>query len=77
MNDFLKRLKEKRILLELLEMFVILLYWELLLYHEIHGNLSGFGIWNFLFIVPLAFILTAFTNILNLNSENELLYRSL
>ena len=41
MNDFLKRLKEKRILLELLEMFVILLYWELLLYHEIHGNLQG------------------------------------
>ena len=75
MNEFLNKVKEKRILIELLEQFGILLYWELLMYFLVHSTLNGFSVWNVLFIIPLSFVMCALTNLFNRYGRHELLYR--
>ena len=75
MNEFLNKVKEKRILIELLEQFGILLYWEVLMYFLVHSTLKGFSVWNVLFIIPLSFVLCALSNLFNRYGRHELLYR--
>jgi len=43
------------------EFFAALLYWEILLYLQIHNTLKGFGIWNILFLLPFSCFLSGFT----------------
>ena len=41
--------------------YLILLYWEILLYIQIHSSTDGVGIWNFLFIIPIAVFIASLT----------------
>ena len=43
--------------------FVILVYWESLLYLQLHSSLQDLGMWNLLFMVPIAFLMTAFSGL--------------
>lgn len=38
----------------LLSPFVVITYWEILLYISLHSNLNNFNIWSVLFIIPIA-----------------------
>lgn len=40
------------------ELYAILLYWEALLYYQLHNGLKGLSIWNVLFMLPLAVLLS-------------------
>ncbi len=42
--------------------FLILLYWEALLYYQLHRSLKGMSMWNILFLVPVAFFFVSLTN---------------
>ncbi|MBR5340378.1 MAG: sulfatase-like hydrolase/transferase [Erysipelotrichaceae bacterium] len=62
MEALLKLVKSEKIektLKDLLGHFLVLLYWELLLYYQLHSSFKGFTIWNFLFLIPVAFMLNA------------------
>ena len=56
----------KAILINFLIVFVSILYFELLLYFNIHNSLNRFTIYNVLFLIPISFV---FTSILGFNSK--------
>lgn len=41
--------------------FLIMLYWELLLYYQLYSTLKGFSFWNVLFLIPISLLFTALT----------------
>ena len=47
------------ILSDILGFFLILLYFEFLLYYQLHSTLQDFSFWNVLFLIPEAFILAS------------------
>lgn len=49
-----------------LVLFVILVYWELLLYYNLHSSISEVTIWNILFMFPIA---VTFTCLLGFNKH--------
>lgn len=51
----------KRLAVDLSFFFVMLMYWELLLFYQLHSSIEGFTVWNFLFIIPIAFLLSSLT----------------
>lgn len=46
----------------LMTAFLILLYWETLLYFQLHSSLRGMSLWNVLFLIPVAFFFASLTN---------------
>ncbi len=46
----------------LMTAFLILLYWETLLYFQLHSSLRGMSMWNILFLIPVAFFFASLTN---------------
>ena len=51
----------KRLIVNLGFFFTMLMYWEVLLFYQLHNSLEGFTVWNVLFIVPIAFLLSSLT----------------
>ncbi|MBP5280372.1 MAG: hypothetical protein J6Z03_07790 [Erysipelotrichaceae bacterium] len=47
--------------LDIVGFFIILLYYELLMYYQLHSSFQGFSLWNVAFLIPVAFLLGAFT----------------
>lgn len=41
--------------------FITLIYWEILLYINLHNSLSGFSMWNILFMLPISICISFFT----------------
>ena len=39
---------------------MILLYWEVMLYYQLHSTLSGIALWNVLFMLPIGIALSVF-----------------
>ena len=52
----------KTLLFSLTTAFGILLYWEVLLYYQLHRSLRGMSPWNVLFLIPVAFFFASLTN---------------
>ncbi len=40
---------------------MILLYWEVMLYYQLHSTLSGIALWNVLFMLPIGIALSVFS----------------
>ena len=59
-SDWLKS-HGRDIITDLSVFFFILLYFEMILYYQLHSSLAGFTIWNVLFLIPEAFVLTSLT----------------
>ena len=51
-NTYLKRMAA---------FLLVLLYYELLLYYQLHGTLNTISVYNILFLVPIAALLAALT----------------
>ena len=51
----------KRLIVNLGFFFTMLMYWEGLLFYQLHASFEGFTFWNILFIVPIAFLLSSLT----------------
>ena len=49
----------KDVITDLSVFFFILLYFEMILYYQLHSTLQGFTVWNVLFLLPVAFVLTS------------------
>ena len=47
--------------MDIVGFFIILLYYELLMYYQLHSSFQGFSLWNVAFLIPVAFLLGAFT----------------
>lgn len=41
--------------------FLIVLYWELLLYYQLYASLKGFSLWNALFLIPISLLFASLT----------------
>ncbi len=54
----MKRNETKALIKTNIELFLILIYWELLLYYQLHKTILNISIWNILFMIPLSCLLT-------------------
>ncbi len=41
--------------------YAVLVYWEILLFLQVHSSMSGLDIWNFLFLFPIAVLIASMT----------------
>ena len=53
----------RTLLLYSLSLFVFLIYYEMLLYYQIHSSFTDVTIWNILFLLPIAFVLSVLSGI--------------
>ena len=74
--DLCRNSNSSRFRRDLLILFVILLYWELLLYSQLHSSLRGFSFWNALFVLPIAFFLLSFEFCLANRPRYELFFNT-
>lgn len=54
----MKQNETKALIKTNIELFLILIYWELLLYYQLHKTILSISIWNILFMLPLSCLLT-------------------
>ena len=54
----MKQKETKALIKTNIELFLILIYWELLLYYQLHKTILSISIWNILFMLPLSCLLT-------------------
>ena len=56
-----------------LSYFVILLYWEALLHYQLHSSLEDLGLWNILFMIPIAFLMSCLSGLFRSGKINDLI----
>ncbi|MBR4471433.1 MAG: sulfatase-like hydrolase/transferase [Erysipelotrichaceae bacterium] len=56
-----------------LSYFVILLYWEALLHFQLHSSLEDLGLWNILFMIPIAFLMSSLSGLFRFSRINDLI----
>ena len=54
----MKQNETKALIKTNIELFLILIYWELFLYYQLHKTILSISIWNILFMLPLSCLLT-------------------
>ena len=54
----MKQNETKALIKTNIELFLILIYWELLLYYQLHKTILSISMWNILFMLPLSCLLT-------------------
>jgi lipoteichoic acid synthase len=57
--------------------FLILMYWELFLYYQLHSSFEGFTYWNALFMIPLSFLLAGLTDWSSKHLKSDGIFKSL
>ncbi len=56
-----------------LRFFVILVYWEALLYLQLHSSLEDLGFWNLLFMVPVACLMASLSGLSGYGKLNSII----